>query len=152
MGQVREVASTEVKVPMQVNDDENKQFDVLYREDVDGLESDSGLATDVKSTFIVSSAILGLAILGFLAIFVVCRWRQKQARRRFVDGIVNARAHSPILMQPEEINIRRSISPVMVNTRDLYKRDVSLDDDNNQDTGSRRYYLWRTIRKTLRYK
>lgn len=156
MGQVREVASTGVtgiKGPIEVHNDEDKQFDVLYREDTDDLESDSALATDVKSTFIVSSAILGLAILGFLAIFVVCRWRQKQARRRFVDGIVNARAHSPILMQPEEINIRQSLSPVMVNTRDLYKMDVSLDgDDDNEDTRSRRYYLWRTIRKTLRYK
>jgi hypothetical protein len=156
MGQVREVANTEVrglKGPIQVHYDENKQFDVLYREDVEDLKSDSELVTDVKSTFIVSSAILGLAILGFLAIFVVCRWRQKQARRRFVDGIVNARAHSPILMQPEEINIRRSLSPVMVNTGDLYKRDDSFDgDDDNQDTRSRRYYLWRTIRKTLRYK
>lgn len=155
MGQVREVASTGVrgiKGPIEVHN-EDKQFDVLYREDIDDLESDSALTTDVKSTFIVSSAILGLAILGFLAIFVVCRWRQKQARRRFVDGIVNARGHSPILMQPEEINIRQSLSPVMVNTRDLYKTDVPLDgDDDNQDTRSRRYYLWRTIRKTLRYK
>ncbi|PNF43709.1 hypothetical protein B7P43_G14538 [Cryptotermes secundus] len=156
MGQVREVASTGVrsmKGPIQVHSDEDKQFDILYREDIDDPESDSGLTTDVKSTFIVSSAILGLAILGFLAIFVVCRWRQKQARRRFVDGIVNARAHSPILMQPEEINVRQSLRPVMVNTQDLYKTDISLDcDDDNQDTRSRRYYLWRTIRKTLRYK
>jgi hypothetical protein len=156
MGQVREVANTGgrgLKGPIQVHYDEDKQFDVLYREDVEGLKSDSELVTDVKSTFIVSSAILGLAILVFLAIFVVCRWRQKKARRRFVDGIVNARAHSPILRQPEEINIRRSLSPVMVNTGDMYKRDDSFDgDDDNQDTRSRHYYLWRTIRKTLRYK
>jgi hypothetical protein len=155
-GQVREVANTGgrgLKGPVQVHYDEDKEFDIMYTEDIDEIKSDSELVTDVKSTFIVSSAILGLAILGFLAILVVCRWRQKQARRRFVDGIINTRAQSPILMQPEEINIRRSLNPVMVNTGDLYKRDESFDgDDDNQDTRSRRYYLWRTIRKTLRYK
>lgn len=156
IGQVRAVASNGVegiKGSIKVNKVENQQFDVLYSGDIDDHELDSGLQTDVKSTIIVSSAILGPAILGFLAIFVVCRWRQKQARRRFVAGIVNTRPHSPILMQTEEKNICRSLSPVMVNTRDLYKRDVSLDgEDDNQDQGARRYYLWRTIRKTLRYK
>lgn len=155
-GQVREVASTEVKGmkgPVKVYKDEDKQSDFLHREDLeDDLESDA-LPTDVKSTITVSSAILGLAIFGFLAIFVVCRWRQKRARRRFVDGIVNARARSPILVQPEEKNVHQSLSPVMVNTHELYKRDVSLDgEDDNQDPRARRYYLWRTIRKTLRYK
>jgi len=156
IGQVHEVASNIVKGfmgPIKVNKDGDQQFDVLYRGDIDDHELDSGLQTDVKSTIIVSSAILGPAILGFLAIFVVCRWRQKQARRRFVAGIVNTRPHSPILIQKEEKNICQSLSPVMVNTRDLYKRDVSLDgEDDNQDQGARRYYLWRTIRKTLRYK
>jgi hypothetical protein len=156
-GQVHEVARTKVKGikrPVKVTKAEDTQSDVLHREDFeDDLESDNALPTDVKSTITVSSAILGLAILGFLAIFVVCRWRQKQARRRFVDGIVNARARSPILMQPEEKNIHQTLSPVMVNTQDLYKRDVSLDgEDDNQDPSARRYYLWRTIRKTLRYK
>jgi hypothetical protein len=156
IGQVHEVASNKVKGimgPVKVDKDGDRQFDVLYRGDTDDHELDSGLQTDVKSTIIVSSAILGPAILGFLAIFVVCRWRQKQARRRFVAGIVNTRPHSPILIQREEKNICQSLSPVMVNTRDLYKRDVSLDgEDDNQDRGARRYYLWRTIRKTLRYK
>ncbi|XP_021918929.1 uncharacterized protein LOC110829502 isoform X2 [Zootermopsis nevadensis] len=156
-GQVREVASTKIKGingPVKVNKDERKQSVVLHREDlVDDLESDSTLPTDVKSTITVSSAILGLAILGFLAIFVVCRWRQKRARRRFVDGIVNARAQSPILMQPEGKDVHQSHGPVMVNTQDLYKTDVSLDgEDDNHDPRARRYYLWRTIRKTLRYK
>jgi len=156
IGQVHEVASNKVEGivgPIKVDKDEDQQFDVLYSGDIDDHELDSGMQTDVKSTIIVSSAILGPAILGFLAIFVVCRWRQKQARRRFVAGIVNTRPHSPILIQTEEKNICHSLSPVMVNTRDLYKRDVSLDgEDDNQDRGARRYYLWRTIRKTLRYK
>jgi len=156
IGQVHEVASNKVKGimgPIKVDKDGDQQFDVLYRGDIDDHELDSGVQTDVKSTIIVSSAILGPAILGFLAIFVVCRWRQKQARRRFVAGIVNTRPHSPILIQTEEKNICQSLSPVMVNTRDLYKRNVSLDgEDDNQDQGARRYYLWRTIRKTLRYK
>jgi len=151
IGQVHEVTSNKVEGimgPIKVDKDGDQQW-----EDIDDHELDSVLQTDVKSTIIVSSAILGPAILGFLAIFVVCRWRQKQARRRFVAGIVNTRPHSPILIQTEEKNICQSLSPVMVNTRDLYKRDVSLDsEDDNQDQGARRYYLWRTIRKTLRYK
>jgi hypothetical protein len=156
-GQVRQLASNGVKGikgPMQVNRDEDKRYEVLYKEDLeDDHESDSGLPTDIKSTITVSCAILGLAILGFLAIFVVCRWKQKQARRRFADDIVSARAHSPILMQPEEKNIQQGLSPVMVNTQDVYKSDISLDgEDNNQNPGARRYYLWRTLRKTLRYK
>lgn len=156
IGQVQEVASNKVEGTRgltKVDKDGDQQFDVLYRGDINNPELDSGLQTDVKSTIIVSSAILGPAILGFLAIFVVCRWRQKQARRRYVAGIVNTKPHSPILIQKEEKNICQSLSPVMVNTRDLYKRDVSLDgEDDNQDQGARRYYLWRTIRKTLRYK
>jgi hypothetical protein len=156
IGQVHEVASNKVEDtlgPIKVDKDGDQQFDVLYREDIDNHELDGGLQTDVKSTIIVSSAILGPAILGFLAIFVVCRWRQKQARRRFVAGIVNTRPHSPILMQTEDKNICQSLNPVMVNTRNLYKRDVSLDgEDDDQDQGARRYYLWRTLRKTLRYK
>jgi hypothetical protein len=156
IGQVREVASSGVegiKGPIKFNKLENQQLDVLYRGDIDDHELDSELQTDVKSTIIVSSAILGPAILGFLAIFVVCRWRQKQARRRFVAGIVSTTPHSPILKQTEDKNICQSLSPVMVNTRDLYKTGVSLDgEDDNQHQGARRYYLWRTIRKTLRYK
>jgi hypothetical protein len=156
-GHVHEVASTKaegIKGHVTVNKDEDKQSDILHREDLeDDFESDNGLPRDVKSTITVSSAILGLAILGFLAIFVVCRWRQRQAKRRFVDGIVNTRARSPILMQPEEKSIHQSLTPVMVNTQDLYTRDVSLDgEDDKQDPTVRHYYLWRTIRKTLRYK
>jgi hypothetical protein len=155
-GKVDEVASNGVegiKGPTNIKKDKDEQFHGLYRGDIDDLELDSGLQTDVKSTIIVSSAILGLAILGFLAIFVVCRWRQKQARRRFVAAIVNTRPHSPVLMETEEKNICRSLSPVMVNTRQLYKSNVSLGgDDDSHNQGARHYYLWRTIRKTLRYK
>ncbi|XP_069688823.1 probable basic-leucine zipper transcription factor J [Periplaneta americana] len=156
IGQVREVGgsgSGSIKGPIHSSRDKDNRYDILYRDDIDERESEGGLPSDVKSAIIVSSAILGLAILGFLAIFVVCRWKQRQARRRFVDGIANARAQSPILIQPDEKNNRQSISPVMVNTGDLYKRDVSLDgEDDTVDPGVRRYYLWRTIRKTLRYK
>ncbi|KAJ4436718.1 hypothetical protein ANN_16850, partial [Periplaneta americana] len=128
IGQVREVGgsgSGSIKGPIHSSRDKDNRYDILYRDDIDERESEGGLPSDVKSAIIVSSAILGLAILGFLAIFVVSRRE----------------------------NNRQSISPVMVNTGDLYKRDVSLDgEDDTVDPGMRRYYLWRTIRKTLRYK
>ena len=145
VGQVQELA-TKAKISPYKEDD--KRFDIMFRDDLeDEVTSNSGLPEDVKSAIIVSSAILGAAILGFLTIFVVCRWKQKRARRRFVDGIVNTKARSPILMQPEGKN-SGGLNPVMVNTSDLYKMNC----EHHMNPGTRKYYLWRTIRKTLRYK
>ncbi|KAJ9592063.1 hypothetical protein L9F63_001402, partial [Diploptera punctata] len=150
IGQVRELGN---KAKTNNYRGDEQKFDILFGNNIeDEITSNSGLPDDVKSAIIVSSAILGAAILGFLTIFVVCRWKQRRARRRFVDGIMNTKAKSPILIQSDGKNASCSLNPIMVNSTDLYKRDLTINCEAHMNPGMRKYYLWRTIRKTLRYK
>nr|CAD7451906.1 unnamed protein product [Timema tahoe] len=115
----------------------------------------AGFTIPLKSAIIASSAILAVTLLVFLGILLTCRWRQKQARRRYVDGIVGARARSPILgehmcshmMERNKKDTKRSLTPVLVSARNFYNKHSTEEQPEH-----RRYYLWTTIRNTLKYK
>ena len=100
----------------------------------------------VKSAIIVSAAIFGLAILMFLAIFLTCRVRQRRARQRYVKEMKNSPTPNSIM----KTSCRTRNTPIFVASTS-YRKDRALVEDHDF-VAPRRYYLWNTIRKTLRYK
>lgn len=117
------------------------------------------LPSGVKSAIIASTVICGLAIVGFLAIFIVFRWRQKRA-------LVRARG-AILCEQLQRGSFRgRSLSPVLVNVKNSQvqpmqghpggggplpyysKKDLSSRATSNT-ASNRHYYLWRSLRKTF---
>lgn len=100
----------------------------------------------VKSAIIVSAAIFGLAILMFLAIFLTCRVRQRRARQRYAKEMKNSPTPNSIM----KTSCRTRNTPMFISSTS-YRKDRALVEDHDF-IAPRRYYLWNTIRKTLRYK
>ncbi|KAJ1522793.1 hypothetical protein ONE63_001949 [Megalurothrips usitatus] len=118
------------------------------------------LPSGVKSAIIASTVICGLAIVGFLTIFIVFRWRQKRALIRARGAI--------LCEQLQRGSFRgRSLSPVLVNVSKnsqvqpgghgglgggpvpyYSKKDLNSRATSNT-ASNRHYYLWRSLRKTF---
>ncbi|XP_049842088.1 uncharacterized protein LOC126292240 [Schistocerca gregaria] len=115
----------------------------------DSTESDdiAWLSPSARSAVTAGGTVLGAALLVFLAVLVGCRVRQRRRR---------ARARSPmILNRGATLGAKRNLGGTLVLPGHKRKKQEGsqqhyLEDDFAEPP--RRYYLWRTIRKTLQYK
>ncbi|CAH0393775.1 unnamed protein product [Bemisia tabaci] len=117
------------------------------RRDQEFFNETKKLSTGVKSAILVSGAIIGIAVLGFFALMISCRIKQKKARLRAQRDILCDHFHEELRSSA------RSTSPVMPpgmeeNTCEHGVRSTAIP---TRHYNNRHYYLWRTLRKTFQY-
>ncbi|CAA9994501.1 unnamed protein product [Nesidiocoris tenuis] len=100
----------------------------------------------VKSAIIISTAILILAIFGFLSVLVSCRMRQKRERLRAKQDILCEHLKSEDFM-----NSQQSLSPVLTKHQGRGAVFAQQNTIQSNTTSNRHYYLWQTLRKTLQH-
>lgn len=114
-------------------------------------KDDSIFPPTTKSAIVASSIVLGVGISVFLAVFIGCKLRQRAliqhgrrvgkmaAKSPILEGQVRPRNGTVMLVSNGERNFRDESFIMNSQLSDFYVE-------------PRRYYLWRTIRKTLKYK
>lgn len=157
VGEIRQVGSSSVEDAIVVDSEpQHTSHNHHSRRQQDARQDGLVLPSGVKSAIIASTVICGLAIVGFLTIFIVFRWRQKRALIRARGAILceqlqrgsfRGRSLSPVLVNVSKASQVQQIQPSGA-VPYYSKKDLSSRATSNT-ASNRHYYLWRSLRKTF---